>query len=92
MVEDGVAGGEMSAAGDELRAAQERALAALRARWAEEPPEREEVLAYSIGFECAPSTFDRILEFVRQQPVRNRAYRFYPLARTGAQADGRDDG
>lgn len=82
----------MSTAGDELRAAQERALAALRARWAEEPPEREEVLAYSIGFEYTPSTAGRILEFVRQQPVRNRTYRFYPPARTGARADGRDDG
>ena len=60
---------------------------ALREMWerdgAAAPPEKPE--RYVLTFECAPSVFARILQFVREQPTGRRSFRRYE---TGSKDDG----
>mgnify|MGYP007112430415 FL=1 len=46
-------------------------------------PEKRE--RYVLSFECAPSVFARILQFVREQPTARRSFRRYEI---GSNDDG----
>lgn len=72
---------------DELRAAIAKTDAVLRRSWAKKKlaPPPEKPMRYVVTFECAPSVFERIKQFVAEQPAYRRSFRSYEI---GSDGDG----
>lgn len=70
---------------DILRAAIAKTDAVLRKSWAEKrlAPPPEKPMHYVVTFECTPSVFGRIKQFVAEQPTYRRSFRSYEIGRDG---------